>query len=175
MNFVYMIRDIKENLIVLEKYFVTWIFEISRYLSLLRSLCGIFGTKYRGTHSVAITGFFFHQQLHIRGIYRIYSHWISSNQLFSYSFSKNFKTLLSRNFCQKSVRVNFWNFHSELWKKSVQSLHYTMHVQTLNSNSYVLILCSLGFKVLSNSTNLIWIMAHFNLLCFEEICFIFWS
>ena len=110
MNFVYMIRDIKENLIVLEKYFVTWIFEISRYLSLLRSLCGIFGTKYRGTHSVAITGFFFHQQLHSRGIYRIYSHWISSNQLFSYSFSKNYKTLLSRNFCQKSVRVNFRNF-----------------------------------------------------------------
>ena len=34
---------------------------------------------------------------------------ISSNQLFSNFFSK---TLVSRNFCQKRVRVNFCNYHT---------------------------------------------------------------
>ena len=57
---------------------------------------------------------------------RIFCHWntvwwksakftltknISSNQLFS-DFVMLVKTLFSRNFCQKSVRVNFCKFHS---------------------------------------------------------------
>ena len=41
---------------------------------------------------------------------------ISSNQLFSIYFIHLVKTLLSRNFCQKSVTVNFHNFHTVVEK-----------------------------------------------------------
>ena len=42
---------------------------------------------------------------------KMYSRWKSSNQLLSNSFVN---ALISRNFCQKGVRVNFRNFHTVL-------------------------------------------------------------
>ena len=65
-------------------------------------------------------------EAHSEEKWKIYSHrkYISSNQLFSDFFSK--KTLLSRNFWEKSVGVNFWNYHT----MNLQSLYYET-VQTV--------------------------------------------
>ena len=61
------------------------------------------------THKIAISRKF---TVHSVERWKIYSHWknISSNQLFRNFFTKD--TLLSRNFCQKTVRVKFCIFHT---------------------------------------------------------------
>ena len=63
--------------------------------------------------------------------WKIYSHWnnISSNRL-QYLVLSFVKTLLWRNFCQKSVRVNFRNFHTHCGRK----LEIFIHLKNISSN-----------------------------------------